>query len=180
MDMKKFLFGSLSIVLLLAITVGALELFSSYTASETINKNAPVQTVQQITINASPEKVYRIMSDIDNWVNWQTDVKSTHLQGNFEKGNSFHWKSNGLVISSTIHTAEPYHKIGWSGTAFGAFAIHNWTFTSNQDKTTVMVEESMEGWLVSLMQKKFQKGLNASLQLWLRNLKAEAEKQAIH
>jgi uncharacterized protein YndB with AHSA1/START domain len=175
-NMKKLLLGTLSIILLLAITVGALELSSSYTASETINKNAPVQTVQQITINALPDKVYRIMSDVNHWASWHADVQSPSLPGTFHKGNSFDWKSNGLTIRSTIHTAEPYSKIGWSGVAFGAFAIHNWTFTLSQGKTIVTVEESMEGWLVSLMQKKFQKGLEESLQIWLRNLKAQVEK----
>ena len=174
--MKKFLVGFLGIIVLLSLTIGALELFSSYKASESINTKAPVQTVKQITIHASPEKVYAIMSDVNNWPDWHGDVQSPSLQGNFEKGNSFNWKSNGLTIHSTIHTAKPGSKLGWSGTAFGAFAIHNWTFTPDHDYTIVTVEESMEGWLVTLFKGKFQKGLETSLQVWLKNLKAQAEK----
>lgn len=34
----------------------------------------------------------------------------------------------------------------------------------------------MEGWLVSLLSSTFQKGLENSLQIWLKNLKAKAEK----
>jgi hypothetical protein len=40
----------------------------------------------------------------------------------------------------------------------------------------VKVEESMEGWLVSLFRSTFQKGLESSLQIWLKNLKVRAEK----
>jgi uncharacterized protein YndB with AHSA1/START domain len=174
--MKKIILSILGITVLLTITVGALELFSSYEDSETINKNAPVTTVQKITINASPQKVYEIMSDINHWPGWHNDVQSTHLHGKLAKGSSFDWKTNGLTIHSTIHTANPFSKIGWSGTAFGAFAIHNWTFTSDHGKTIITVEESMEGWLVSLAKGKFQRGLETSLQIWLGNLKKQAEK----
>jgi len=174
--MKKFLLGFLGVIVLLSITIGALELFSHYKVSESINRKAPVQTVQRITIHASPESVYAIISDVNHWPNWHTDVQSPSLQGPFKKGNSFDWKSNGLTIHSTIHTARPNDKLGWSGTAFGAFAIHNWTFTPDHGNTIVTVEESMEGWLVSLFKNKFQHGLEVSLQVWLGNLKAQAEK----
>ena len=174
--MKKLLYSALAIIVLLALTIVTLEFFSSYNVSETINRNAPVQTVQKIIINAPPEKVYKIMSNINKWDTWHSDVQRPVLLGSFQKGTSFNWKGSGLTIHSTIHTAVPNSKIGWSGTALGAFAIHNWTFTPSQDHTIVTVEESMEGWLVSLLHKKFQAGLERSLQVWLKNLKIEAEK----
>ncbi len=174
--MKKFLVSLLVIILLFAITVGVLELSSTYTASQNVNKSAPVQTVQKIYINASPEKIYKIMTDVNQWSSWQPDIKQPLLNSKFDKGNSFSWKSGGLNIHSTIHTAIPNNKIGWSGPAFGCFAIHNWTFTQMIGYTEVSVEESMEGWLVKLMRKKFQGGLEQSLQIWMKNLKIEAEK----
>jgi len=154
-----------------------LEAFTSYTVSESINKKAPVKTYQEIIINASAQKVYHIMSDIDHWEDWHSDVKDTKLNGVFKKGSTFDWKSGGLTIHSTLHTVQPEHKIGWSGKAFGAFAIHNWSFIEHDGKTTVKVEESMEGWLVSLLSNTFQKGLENSLQIWLKNLKVQAEKR---
>ncbi|WP_343671211.1 SRPBCC family protein [Chitinophaga sp.] len=173
--MKKLIYSIVAIIGLLGITAACLELFSSYKVSTSINLNAPVKTYQQITINASPEKVYQVMSDIDHWAQWQQDVTEPKLNGPFEKGSSFDWKSGGLTIHSTIHTAIPGQKIGWSGKALGAFAIHNWTFVAENGHTTVKVEESMEGWLVYVMRNKFQKGLETSLQVWLKNLKAKAE-----
>lgn len=177
--MKKIIFRLLSIVALLALTVGGLELFSHYEASENINTEAPVQTIQTITIHASPEKVYSIMTHVNQWAGWQHDIQEPSMIGTFQKGNSFTWKSNGLSIRSNIQTAIPNQKIGWAGPAFGSFAIHNWRFVEKDSCTTeVIVEESMEGWLIALMRNKFQKGLEASLQIWMKNLKAEAEKSA--
>ncbi|HKO79172.1 MAG TPA: SRPBCC family protein [Chitinophagaceae bacterium] len=174
--MKMVFLIILSVIVIIGLTMGALELFSSYKTSTSINKEAPVQTTQKMAINASPEKIWKIMSEIDQWKNWHKDVQNPKLKGTFQAGSSFNWKSGGLNIHSTIHTATPYTKIGWSGKAFGAFAIHNWTFTQMQGYTEVSVEESMEGWLVKLTRKKFQSGLEQSLIIWLTNLKTEAEK----
>lgn len=174
--MKKLFLGVLLAIILLVVIVGALELFSTYQPSENIHKNAPVKTVQTIIINAPPEKVYQLMCNVNQWGRWYSDVQEPSLSGAFQKGNSFDWKTGGLTIHSTIHTAVPYQKIGWSGRALGAFAIHNWTFTPLQNHTEVKIEESMEGWLVQLMPQKFQHGLEQSLQLWLTHLKTEAER----
>ena len=173
--MKNLIYTLIILSFILGVTIAYLEYNSKYTISPTINKNAPVITYQRITIDAPAQKVYAIMSDIDHWTTWHSDVKNTRLTGPFEKGSSFDWKSGGLTIHSTLHTAVPAQKIGWSGKAIGAFAIHNWSFTESNGKTTVIVEESMEGWLVSLMRQKFQIGLERSLQVWLKNLKARAE-----
>ena len=175
--MKIVVYSVLLIMALLTTAITCLEVFTSYTVSESINKEAPVKTYQQITINAPAQKVYGIMSDINHWEEWHTDVKDPKLNGPFRKGSSFDWKSGGLTIHSTLHTVSPNRKIGWSGKAFGAFAIHNWSFVEQNGKTTVKVEESMEGWLVSLMSKTFQKGLENSLQVWLQNLKLKAEEK---
>ena len=177
--MKKLVYSLLLILGIFAIIAICLEVFTSYTVSESINKEAPVKTYQEITINAPVQKVYQIMSDIDHWEDWHSDVKDPKLNGVFKKGSTFDWKSGGLTIHSTLHTVQPGHKIGWSGKAFGAFAIHNWSFVEHNGKTTVKVEESMEGWLVSLMRSTFQKGLESSLQIWLKNLKIQAEKNKI-
>lgn len=173
--MKKLIYLLGCLLATIALTIAFLEYSSSYPTSDSINLNAPVITYQQMTINAPAQKVYEAMSDIDHWAEWHGDVKEPKLNGAFRKGTSFDWKSDGLTIHSTLHTVVPDQKIGWSGKALGAFAIHNWSFTEINGQTTVRVEESMEGWLVSLMRPKFQTGLEKSLQVWLKNLKTKAE-----
>ncbi|WP_052248400.1 SRPBCC family protein [Chryseobacterium taiwanense] len=177
--MKMITYSLLLIIGVLTVIITCLEVFISYDVSESINKKAPVKTYQEITINASPKEVFRIMSDIDHWEEWHSDVKEPKLNGLFKKGSSFGWKSGGLTIHSTLHTVIPERKIGWSGKAFGAFAIHNWSFIEKEGKTVVRVEESMEGWLVYLLQNTFQRGLEDSLKVWLKNLKVKAEQSIL-
>ncbi|HEY1871646.1 MAG TPA: SRPBCC family protein [Chitinophagaceae bacterium] len=175
--MKKLLYSFITLIATFGLLILSLELFSSYTPSTNIHSDAPVQTFRSIVIHASPEKVWTLLSDVNHWDKWQSDIKSPRLTSSFQPGHSFTWESGGLHIRSDIHTAVPFSKIGWSGPAFGSFAIHIWTFTPLPDGSTkVDVKESMEGWLIKLMSHKFQKGLDDSLDKWLMALKTASEK----
>lgn len=164
--------------LLLAIsaTVFSLEYFSNYKSSETIHIDAPVITRKSIVINAPVEKVWKVFSDVNNWDAWQKEIVTPKINGAFKPGSSFNWKSNGLTITSTLQTVEINKMVGWSGPAFGAFAIHTWYFTEHNGQTTIRVEESMEGWLVTLLKSTFQSSLDSSIEYWLDALKTETEK----
>jgi len=175
--MKKLIYSVMLLLAATALAIAGLEMFTSYSGSKSINQDAPVQTTKSIIIKASPKRIFSIMSRIDQWPQWHTDVESTKLNRAFQPGSTFDCKSGGLNIRSTLHTVVPNSKIGWSGKAFGAFAIHNWTFIERSGYTEVHVEESMEGWLVNLMRRKFQAGLEQSLDRWLLNLKKQSEKQ---
>ena len=142
------------------------------------NPDAPARTDQTMRIQASPERVWQVLSQIDRWATWQSDIHQPHLNGPLQPGTSFDWKTGGVPIHSTLHTVEPGRALGWSGTTFGAFAVHNWTLTVGAGYTDVRVEEGMEGWLVRLLKPVFQRSLGASITLWLALLKQEAEKAA--
>lgn len=140
-----------------------------------INDQAPVKCCKSITINTSSEKVWAVLTDIDQWPVWNKDIAQAKVNGELKPGTTFIWKSGGLKIRSTLHTVDTCLQFGWTGTAFGAFAIHNWTLTENDDRTTVLVEESMEGLLVGLFKKSFNKKLESQMQRWLDSLKLTCE-----
>lgn len=165
------------IVTVAVLIVAGLEKFSKYPTESTVyNNSASVQSVKKIIIHAKPEQVWAVMTNVNAWQTWESDNQSPVLHGAFEAGNFFTWKSNGLSIRSNIKVAQPYHRIVWSGPAFGTFAIHTWTITPLPDGSTqVVIEESMEGWLVRIFKGTFQNGLDKSLDKWLADLKATSE-----
>lgn len=63
--MKKLLYFIGIPMLVIALVITALEMFSVYTPSVNIHNNAPVKTKKSITINARPEKVWAIMSKVN-------------------------------------------------------------------------------------------------------------------
>jgi len=142
---------------------------------KSINNNAPVKCSKTITINARSKRVWEVLTNINNWANWQTDISIPKLQGELKQGTTFVWKTGGVKINSTLHTVNPYKQFGWTGKTFGMFAIHNWALTENEGKTIVTVEESMEGFFAILLKKPFNKNLEKGMQRWLALLKTACE-----
>jgi uncharacterized protein YndB with AHSA1/START domain len=167
---KSILLTALS----LAISTGSFAQNNSKMKS--INNSAPVKCSKTITINANSEKVWAVLTNINNWANWQTDISNPKLNGELKPETTFDWKTGGAKIHSTLHTVEPFKNVGWTGKTFGMFAIHNWTLTETNGRTTVSVDESMEGFFAKLLKKSFNKNLEKGMQNWLDLLKKECEK----
>lgn len=142
---------------------------------KSINTNAPVTCTNSIIINASAEKVWAVLTDINNWPAWQKEISKATVSGPVVEGTTFTWKTGGAGITSAIHTVQPYSLFGWQGKTMGATAIHNWTLITTGQTTKVLVEESMQGWLVVLMKKAFNKNLAKGMQFWLDALKEAGE-----
>jgi hypothetical protein len=140
-----------------------------------INKKAPVIARQEIIVNASIEKVRSKLTDIDNWVSWRSSIIQSQLLGPINEGTNFKWKSDGLSYNSKIHTYNN-NAFGWTGTTTGAYAVHNWYFTEENGKTTVKVEESLEGFIIRIIKKSMQKKLLQMMEKDLMELKVECEK----
>lgn len=141
-----------------------------------INRTAPAMCSKEITINASNKVIWRILTAIDQWTTWNTEVSQVKLNGKLQAGTTFDWKTGGAKIHSTLHTVTPHKHFGWTGKAIGTYAIHNWTLSETNGKTKVLVEESMEGFLVKLFKGMFNKNLETGMEKWLDLLKQECEK----
>jgi uncharacterized protein YndB with AHSA1/START domain len=143
-----------------------------------INKSAPAFARREILIHAPVEMVWRIQTDIENWPQWQPDITFAVLDGDLKEGTTFHWKAQGLGITSRLHTVQPPNRIGWTGTAPGMSAIHNWTFEARGNDTLVTTEESLAGWLTRLMLLLDKHFLEKSLEASLQRLKKQVESQS--
>ena len=140
-----------------------------------INKNAPVSHHTQIEIFAPIEKVWKTLTEIKNWPNWQKNVTKIQIDGDPEENKSFKWRADNLIFTSTIHTMKKYAEFGWTGKIFGAKAIHNWTFKELNSKTIVQVEESLQGIFPFIFKNKFQKNLEKGMMENLIALKNASE-----
>jgi len=128
-----------------------------------VNRNAKAYAKEEMLIHAPVEKVYGLVSDINNWTEWQTAVTEAQLNGKFNEGTEFDWKANGMHIHSKIHTIRQNAKIGWTGKMFWIKAVHNWWFTAKGENTLVKVEESLSGFGSLLMKKSLEEGMTKNL-----------------
>lgn len=140
-----------------------------------INRQAPLVSQKELVIHASPDVVWKIHTAINDWPQWQSGIAMAKMEGSLAAGSIFKWKSGGLTITSTIQSVEPVQRIGWTGKALGTRASHVWMFKAHDDGTIVTTEESMEGWLVSILKLAMPNFLEKSLDSWLQDLKRAAE-----
>lgn len=141
-----------------------------------INSKAPVVYRESVSINADRKKVWSILTGINDWSKWQTEIKTAQLHGDPTPGNSFTWHSGGTRIRSKIHTHLPLSSFGWSGGMPGLRAVHNWILENKDGHTVLYVEESMEGPLARLFRSKLNRTLEKSLTTWLSLLRKQSEK----
>jgi hypothetical protein len=140
-----------------------------------VNYAAPVVYKTSVLIHAKPEAVWKVLSDIQNWEKWNTEVSNVQINGAPKEGAKFIWKS-GANITSWIHTVNPCSQIGWTGKALSVYAIHNWTMQEVNGSTELTSEESMEGWMAKLFKKTFQNTLEKGTAKWFNLLKVACEK----
>lgn len=140
-----------------------------------INQQAPLRTHKEQFIQASPEVVWNIQTNINAWSQWQPAISSAKLEQSLAVGSRFQWKTGGITITSTIQELEPQRRIGWTGKGLGTEARHIWVLKPQGNGTLVVTEESMQGWLVVILKLFMPKFLDASLDTWLEQLKRRAE-----
>jgi len=143
-----------------------------------IDSGAPAVARGEIDVAASPETIWRVLTEVGSWPAWNPDVKSASLEGPLAVGTQFRWKAGPGTITSTLQSIEPPHRIGWTGRTFGINAIHVHRLERQGETTNVTSEESWDGLLVRLLRRPLRKTLEKSVNSGLQHLKAEAEREA--
>jgi len=116
---------------------------SEPTSPTAINVRAPILLAGEIEIAAAPELVWDVLTAIDDWPSWNSDVRAATLEGELAEGSIFRWRS-GTSLTSTITHVEPPRLIRWTGTSMGLSAVHVYELELREGKTLVRTEESAE------------------------------------
>lgn len=140
-----------------------------------VNKKAPVKHAEKIIIKASVPVVWKKLTDIKNWSDWNDIIDHAFLNEIPKPESSFYWKSNGMKIKSTFHTVVENKLLGWSGKTAGIHAIHNWSLEENDNGVIVCTQESMRGLLPLVFKSWMQKQLKKTVSSWLYFLKNACE-----
>ncbi|MFD2200894.1 SRPBCC family protein [Shivajiella indica] len=144
-----------------------------------VNPNAPVLAKAKIDIQASNKEVWKVLTQLNNWPEWQTEVSSVEFQGPIQEGTMFNWKVGALKFKSRIHTIVPQMYFGWTGEIVGVQAIYNWTIEESENFVTVYVEESLQGPIANILKSSFQENLKIGMEKNLLELKHATENISI-
>jgi uncharacterized protein YndB with AHSA1/START domain len=143
-----------------------------------INRKAPVVVEGKIEIAAPTEVVWDVLTTIEDWPQWNPDVKSTEIARPVAPGTTFRWKAGPGTIKSKIETVEQPHVVAWTGSWLGISAIHVWRLEVSDGGTRVQSQESVEGLPARLLPGRHRKVFARSSQASLQALKVEAERRS--
>ncbi len=141
----------------------------------TIGTKASVIGKAEVSIASDPQTVWRILTDINRWPNWNKTVQSAVLEGPLAPGSVFRWKSGSKIVSK-INRVEHNQLIAWTGKTMGITAFHVFRIQFKDGKTLVETEESFDGLIVKIFKGSMQKMLDKTLRSVLDYLKVEAER----
>lgn len=140
-----------------------------------INPKSPIQYSASIEIKAPVDVVWSVMTDIEQWPSWNTDIKYAKLHGPLCNGTEFVWKSGPGTIRSTIGEIIPQKKMGWTGTTMGIRATHIWRLQPSKKGTLVTTEEAWDGVVARLFKPLSLRTLQGAVSSGLSMLKDCAE-----
>lgn len=137
----------------------------------------------QITINARPEKVWKILTNFSEYPNWNPFIK--YVEGDFVVGNKIKARiqppdSNVMNFTPKVLTYRKNMELSWLGHVLfpGLFdGVHKFVLIDNGDQTTTFQHsENFQGILVPLFKKQLLNNTKRGFIAMNEKLKELAEK----
>ncbi|WP_425391678.1 SRPBCC family protein [Ekhidna sp.] len=138
-----------------------------------INENASIRDSHSTIINANIDKVWDILTDMEDWPNWNPEIKKVTLEGEIAEGTTFKWVQGRTHGISQIQVVKKPALLAWTSKAKFVKRIYVWTLESDEGQTIATVSASFQGAMVVLAQN-HQKVYDELLG-WLELLKNKAE-----
>ncbi len=136
------------------------------------------QIKTSITINASKEKIWEILTDFENYPEWNSFIKS--VTGEVKVGNQIKIKLQGMTFKPIVLNFKENTELKWLGLLWfkGLFdGEHKFKLTDNGNGTTNFEQsENFSGILVKLFSKSLDKDTKNGFEQMNRELKLRAEK----
>ncbi|MFG3224723.1 SRPBCC family protein [Kitasatospora sp. NPDC048194] len=143
-----------------------------------IDRAAPVVARRELPIRAPAPAVWALLTYVPGWPVWQPDIAEARALTPLAPGATFHWRTGGVDVTSTVYALDAPRSILWGGSSQGITAVHRWTFTPSVSATVVVTEESWDGEAVRADADAVARALDRSLAHWLLHLKSAAERPA--
>jgi uncharacterized protein YndB with AHSA1/START domain len=108
-----------------------------------INPNADIVADTALEIDAAPEAVWAVLTDVESWTEWLPEFASARLDGPLQPGTTLNWQPQGQTVRSQLVVVEPNKRLIWNGSGG---AVHVWELTPYGEGTLLRNAESIEDW----------------------------------
>ncbi len=143
------------------------EVLAGYAREHRVDAAEPIQAKASITVDASVETVWTVLTDVANWADsLEPGVSNIDLSHGVTVGAPFHRSASGFRMHARFEVVEPQRELAWTGVALGVRVVHRFELESQGPRTLVRCEESMGGAPLAILYSsaKLQSATEASLQ----------------
>lgn len=139
--------------------------------SHDLRDDAPVVVRLQMEVAAPPERVWEVLTRVEEWPRWHPGAGFAVLAGELEPGTPLRWRMDGMRIASVLVEVDPPRRLAWTLRTLGGRGFQRWSLEALEDGgTRVWTEESWEGVAVSLLRRTLRRTLLLSREAWLEGL----------
>lgn len=137
-----------------------------------------LQIHTNIIINATPEKVWAVLTDFPAYPEWNSFIRS--IRGEIAVSNTIQVDIDGMKFSPRVLRFSKYEEFQWKGKLFipGLFdGKHRFFLSRNADGTTLFIqEEEFSGILIPFLRGKLQNEILPKFNRMNEELKARVER----
>ena len=142
--------------------------------------NCPVHVRNEISINASPEKVWNELIRVKNWHEYYFNASKVDFLNeageDLTAKTKFKWKTFGASLISNVEEFVPYTRLAWNAKGIGVWVYHAWLLVPTATGCHLITEESQHGFICRLGKIFMPNRMYNYHQIWLEKLKELVEK----
>jgi len=151
------------------------DLHASYAKDGRTDERAPVRATQSVWVEAAPERVWQVLSDVAGWSVVDPAIHVDELPGGVAVDAPFRWRNGRARIRSRFAVVEPGRELTWTGVSSGARAVHRHVLHPLDGGATLLEsDESMAGPFLTLLYGS--EKLSQGMAVWLGAVKTAAER----
>ena len=143
--------------------------------ADVIDRSAPVVVETSITIDAPPAEVWRVLTDVARWPEWNEYIGSATLEGPLAAGSTIMWTVGAMNIRSRLTAVDPERGLDWDGLDGDTRGLHSWRLVPEGEGTRVTNVESLSGGSADAEPEAITEQLTLFLDAWNEQIKAEVE-----
>jgi uncharacterized protein YndB with AHSA1/START domain len=132
----------------------------------------------QIDIQAPPEVVWAIITDVRAWPEWYEGATNLTVHSPDQRvgpGVTVSWRTLGLNFDSVVQEYEPPHRFAWESRKALIQGYHAWLIIPTETGSRVITDESFNGFLATMQRVFLPNKLHRLHLSFLEELKTKAE-----
>lgn len=130
----------------------------------------------EVEVDASPGRVWQLVSQVERWPGWHVGVRYAALRGELAPGTLMQWRADGMRITSYVQEVEVERRFGFTLKTMGASGYFRWSLEPlPHGGTLVRSEEIWDGLGVRFLRRTLRKTLRRSRTNWLEALRDQVE-----